>query len=901
MASFTDNLVAFNPYVQEVPVDDYVRVGMIKQEQYNKGVQQVQSYIDSIAGIEALMPEQKDYINQRVSNLQQEVGKVVQGDFSQQQLVNSVGALTSRIAADPIVKATIASTDNYRAGIAAVKDAKAKGKSSISNEWDFEDQFQKWYNSGDAASRFSGTFTPYTDVTSKISKIIKDLDPNSHIEDIPFRRGGDGQIEIGKDGQPIIDWAMKHIESKSLTPERITAAISANLTQDDINQLRIDGRYSYRGMDAQGMKDATDRSYEYKLGQTNDIIQSLMIARQGVNNNPKKAAEIDSQIQAYKEKAQAYQNSYKQDIATINSNLDGYKASMYTTGWLSKFGDSYAYAQQSLTYKENPYFMAAERRRENDIKFEEFKANNVLNWAKYDLDKDRLGLDREKLEAYKLSLSLRGSKKTAKGALDGIELEDPVLEPIAQAELDQVNVNNFMKETEEASNSLDQQKMALLGNTGLVTIKRDPDGKNPRYEYNVAGKDPQTVISAAEAAVEKLKSDWEKDPNSVDDGTRTYFSNQANIDQTVQNRKFAVGNIERNAEREGWSTKAITDKINPLDVTTVEGKRYVMTGEEQYNFNKKLSSIQFNAPGYGGPGQHSFYDDKAAQTTFTTPAEKYMYDIMRRYQNGAKMTNNEIKIISKLGNVELKANIPNIGIQRGKNEYMNNAIKEIATVQQPVSFSLDAFEAPDRKRAQNVAANILSTIVRDGKSNPNPQFDKSVASDMLGKNSENTTYSLVSNGRNKYALRLNNSIVGKSTEIDISRQQAEELFGQGKFLDDFYNIRQSLQLTRGTGKWTTDVRNLGRDGAFNLENGQLNRYSVKYHVEEPLKNGGLQVRMYIYDKLGGDKDPTTGNPTGAWLPERTAGFGQLLNEAQVTKFLSVANDQYIDSILKKDK
>lgn len=886
MASFTDQIVAFNPYIQQLPVDDYVRVGMIKQEQYNRGVEKVQGYIDSVAGLEVIKPEQKDYLHKRITNLQNEVGKVVQADFSNQQLVNSVGSLTSKIASDPIIQTSVASTQTYKQGLAAMKDARDKGKSSISNEWDFQNQFQKWYGDRDVSSRFSGSFTPYTDVTGKVSKIIKELEPNSQIEDNPFKRGPNGQIMLDGDGLPQIDFAMIEKGSKTLTPERIKAAIQANLTQDDLNQLNIDGRYSYRGQDGLGMQEMVKNSYGYRLEQVNDIIRGLLVDRAASNNDPQRAAQIDAQIQNFKDRAVAYQNGYRQDVASINSNLEGFKGHFYANNWLTRFGDGYAYAQNSLTYKENPYFMAAERRRENDIKFEEFKAKLAIDQAQLGLEQERLRLGWYNAETSRASLSMRGSKKTAQGALDGIGLDDPVLEPIEQASLEDVNLKNFLAETKSTGDEIETQKMALLAqNTDLVVLKRDANGQNAHYEYNVAGRDPNTVKSEAEAAMLKLKEAYDQDPSSVDDGVRTYFKSLANTDQMIQNRKFAIGNLETQADRDVGNIKDLTRNIAPLTFGTTGGGNYRVSADEIVAFNRKLKEA-FVPGGSGGTGGSSpgYYDKKKIAQLLTTPAERAMYSIW----NKPESERNEFddKVIAKLSEVNQRVNIPNRKLIDQRQGYIDNSIREAVGTQQPVSFSLDAFEAPDRKRAQNVAASLVASTDRAGKSNTNNNFDMDRAKEMLGKNAENTTYSLVSKGRNQFALRMNNSIVGESVDMDITRRQAEELFGQGQFLDDFYNIRQSLQLTKSTGKWTTDVRGLGKESAFNLANGALNKYSIKYHVEDPLKNGGLQVRMYIYDRQ-----------KQAWLPERTANFGQLLNEAQVTKFLSQVGDQYIDSII----
>ena len=48
MASFTDSISQFNPYVQQIPVEEMAKVGMYKQAQYDQGVQKIQTQIDNV-------------------------------------------------------------------------------------------------------------------------------------------------------------------------------------------------------------------------------------------------------------------------------------------------------------------------------------------------------------------------------------------------------------------------------------------------------------------------------------------------------------------------------------------------------------------------------------------------------------------------------------------------------------------------------------------------------------------------------------------------------------------------------------------------------------------------------------------------------------------------------------
>ena len=84
MASFTDQISQFNPYIQELPVEAMAQVGMAKQAQYNQGVQKVQNYVDRVAGLEIAKPQHKQYLQSKLDELGSRLKIVAAGDFSNQ-------------------------------------------------------------------------------------------------------------------------------------------------------------------------------------------------------------------------------------------------------------------------------------------------------------------------------------------------------------------------------------------------------------------------------------------------------------------------------------------------------------------------------------------------------------------------------------------------------------------------------------------------------------------------------------------------------------------------------------------------------------------------------------------------------------------------------------------------
>ena len=67
MASFTDQISQFNPYIPQLPVDAMVKVGMQKQAQYDQGVQKIQGYVDNIAGMDVIRDVDKQLLQSKWS------------------------------------------------------------------------------------------------------------------------------------------------------------------------------------------------------------------------------------------------------------------------------------------------------------------------------------------------------------------------------------------------------------------------------------------------------------------------------------------------------------------------------------------------------------------------------------------------------------------------------------------------------------------------------------------------------------------------------------------------------------------------------------------------------------------------------------------------------------------
>lgn len=382
MASWTDKIPTFNPYVAQLPVEAMVQVGMQKQKQYDEGIQKIQTNIDNVAGLDIAKDSDRVYLQSKLNQLGNDLRTVAAGDFSNFQLVNSVNGMTNQIVKDNNVQTAVSSTAWLRKQQAEMEKAISEGKSSQSNIYDFNDIASKYLNSNKIGERFSGRYTQYTDVKKKALEAIKALHPDLVKYDIPFKVDANGQMDVR-----FYADAMKRYKIEGVSEQKIAQAIYANMTPDDLNQLRIDGKYEFRGAGFDQLAEKAKGDYDAQKQQALSALELLQTQR-NVTTDPTKIDALDEQIKGYKEqlgedgKPGILDENYYKNIELARTDPESAKYNIYKSGFVKEFANAFKWSSKEEEAVVNPY-----KQQEN------WTAEMKLNLAKFQQDKYEFGVN----------------------------------------------------------------------------------------------------------------------------------------------------------------------------------------------------------------------------------------------------------------------------------------------------------------------------------------------------------------------------------------------------------------------------------------------------------------------------------------------------------------------------
>lgn len=359
MASFTDKVPQFNPYVQQMPVEAMVQVGMEKQRRYDEGIQKIQTQIDSVAGLDVIRDIDKNYLQSKLNTLGNNLKTVAAGDFSNYQLVNSTSGMISQIAKDPIVQNSVISTQRVRKSLNDKEIANKNGKGSVENDWWLDKDIDKYINDPNQNASFSGGYIEYRDIKPKMLEVLKSLHESGKDEQVPWVVGADGQPDYNQTAEVMVEKGWKGI-----TSGQIENAIRASFDQNDLRQMFISGQYQFKNYSPEDLVRHAQGEYNQSIANARLQIADL-----------KKYAEMKDKTMSVNERNQAiakikeleasigeggdFYNAVKarldRDIELIQTNPDAAKAEIYKNGLVKEFSTAHAWEETVKKYVASPF------------------------------------------------------------------------------------------------------------------------------------------------------------------------------------------------------------------------------------------------------------------------------------------------------------------------------------------------------------------------------------------------------------------------------------------------------------------------------------------------------------------------------------------------------------------
>lgn len=650
MASYTDESLKFNPYVSQLPVEAMVKVGMYKQQKYDEGVQKIQGYIDNIAGMDVARDVDKQYLQSKLNELGNSLKYVAGGDFSNQQLVNSVGGMATQIGKDANVQNAVSSTARFRKEQANMEAAQKAGKSSVENEWWFNSGVNEWLSSKDVKTSYTGKYIEYTDVGKKLREVADKIhEVDSSIEN-PYRRDNagntlyykkdpsTGKTSVSTDpnsgGVPQIDDAILAIKVKGKPAEKILATFYDSLDENDQRQLMITSNYHYRNSTADTFKRDITNNYNASKQMLSDKVINLSVQLASPNITASQKAILEAQLNDANTtlKNGSLEASLAKQLREVDSagDISNFKYKLYTQKYLTNLSKDLAYQSVQQEYKNNPYAQMDMQRRDLQFKYDDANRRHNEFIMKLGQDERHWVAD----YTYKATKDAREAALTAPVVLPGgigTNVERPTLSGLSG----------------DITNSKNQ--IAGLNATYGSQLFPNLSTKNDVPVYGADGKTVTGYTSQRQAALDKVFTDYNIRPvENQGPAMNDYLRKRRALELNVAQKNNLFTTIENGSRQ--WD-----EKINTA-LNKETGLKY-KSGEQLYSA-KDLFDVQFDysnslsiraSGGTGGGGGGASFDQTAFLNRYKgTPKEAIAVAYVKNW-NKQPLTPTEKVLLNEAG------------------------------------------------------------------------------------------------------------------------------------------------------------------------------------------------------------------------------------------------------------
>jgi hypothetical protein len=391
MASFTDQIPQFNPYVQQLPVDAMVQVGTHKQAKYEEGITKIQAEIERVAGMDVARDVDRAYLQSKVNQLGNNLRPFMASDFSEFQLVNSVSGMTSAIADDPNVQTAVGSTSRYRKEQSLMEEDRKKGTLTPDNELFFNKQANKWFQSPELGEAFSGKYIPHFDVFKHTKEYIDAMKPGGYSYDQIYQMGADGNPLKDRSGNLILSPHMTRLEKEGLFPEAVKVAISQAFSDPRVSQqLQISGQYNYRNYTPEQLiANKLEPLRREEIAKYQETIEDLKIK----NAVGKKDPAVDDYISKLEIHLSQVNEMYDGMARQAMDNPESIASFIYTNETKDSYSKMFTWEKTKQQIMTNPAWQA-----QFDMQKEANEQSRFAQRLRFDMQKEETDLSKWQLD-----------------------------------------------------------------------------------------------------------------------------------------------------------------------------------------------------------------------------------------------------------------------------------------------------------------------------------------------------------------------------------------------------------------------------------------------------------------------------------------------------------------------
>jgi hypothetical protein len=604
MASFTDVLPQFAPYVSQIPNELMLKVGMDKQQKYEQGIQKIQSNIDNVAGLDIYKDVDKKYLESKLNALGNDLKWVGAGDFSDFQLVNSVNGMTNQIVKDENIQNAVSSTAVHKKESSIMAKERENGTLAPENETDYLKQFSAYANSDKVGEKYNGRYTKYIDVNKKLYDIAKEVGIDETT--VPQLYQTDDQGNVLKDANGVPKWnpvmAEKHLKGKDAG--KILSAFQNALTPADYNQLAITGRYINGNKTPEQLATDVVNNYSNNITIASGKIQAISLELEKQNSKNNKDEELISSLNKQKEFFESQktklESSQTKDLETIQTNPDSVRANLYTNNYLSGMSQQLSSLTEETKYSVSPLFtITMEQNRFNrDIQRDKIADAHWSAEQRREDRKELYGAQKDQLELflkYGIGTPPPGYQGSSKGwdeAIDVPENKFAIVNAVHDdfsagvTELNDINYNI----------TLDFFKNVNHKTPGETDVNYEKRLKKAMFDYAKANKesiDPNSGginTFTARFAAKQLET-WSKNPKDIPFEFRGLIAKQDDLSKDLAIEQQRMVNIKKQAieqaKLQGIDAKSITEinkYVKPTNVTLKDGSTYSLSKTDVMDF-----------------------------------------------------------------------------------------------------------------------------------------------------------------------------------------------------------------------------------------------------------------------------------------------------------------------------